>query len=354
MKDSTKNSFLATINAPADSLLLGPHQWTVFNDSINCHPDTNSGNSYTVTLSLTGCNTSNQFTCGDGVCISLDQKCDGLNDCNDESDERSCTTLRLPEGYRRQMVPQTCKDSKLDVNVSLSIDGFLEVNEVEQFIKIQFTLSYTWFDKRLSYKNLQNNSRLNGISNNNGLWRPDLKFVNIDRTKRSDKSHVGHRVIRNKQSQPTLEKISKLHNAYIFNGSENTLQRTAFYTYAWNCAYDFSLYPFDTQHCTMNIGLRDEDILYLNPNPVRIEHKGSKDELAQYTIEKISFCSGKGKHSLLVHIVLGRPLISSMLTVFIPTLLLLIISQLARVFVDDFIDMVIQVHLTLLLVLASL
>ena len=158
----------------------------------------------------------------------------------------------------------------------------------------------------------------------------------------------------NYTSLPHPEPIKELRNAYIFKGSDNAMQRTAYYTYAWNCAFDFSLYPFDTQYCTMKLGLQEADTMFLKLNPVKIKHAGSKDELAQYTIEKISFCSDKENQGLVVNIVLGRPLISSILTVFIPTLLLLIISQLAQVFVEDFIDMVIQVHLTLLLVLASL
>ena len=358
MKDTRRTNFLATIDAPADSLLLGPHHWTVFNDSRSCQADSgnsNTGNSYTVKLSLTSCISSNEFTCGDGTCISLEKKCDGRNDCNDKSDEaEDCKILTIPEGYWKQTVPQSTQGSKLAVNVSLRIDGFLEVNEVEQYIKIQFTLTNTWFDQRLTFQNLQNNSVQNILSNYSDLWYPYEIFVNIDRTKRSDTAFKSYRILRSHKKLPYPKPIRELRNAYMFKGSDNAMQRTAYYTYAWNCPFDFRLYPFDTQYCTMKLGLKDADTMFLKLNPVMIKHMGNKDELAQYTIEKISFCSDTENQGLVVNIVLRRPLISSILTVFIPTLLLLIISQLAQVFVNDFIDMVIQVHLTLLLVLASL
>ena len=124
MRDSRRNDFLATMDALADSLLLGPHGWTVFNDSRSCQTDsgnsnTNHGNSYFVKLSLTACKPSNEFTCGDGTCISLERK-----ECKDKSNEEDCETLRILEGYRKQMVPHLSHCSKLAVNVLISIDGF--------------------------------------------------------------------------------------------------------------------------------------------------------------------------------------------------------------------------------------
>ena len=55
-----------------------------------------------------------------------------------------------------------------------------------------------------------------------------------------------------------------------------------------------------------------------------------------------------------VEVTLGRPIISNLLTVFVPTILLLAISFMTRFFAEDYIDMVIQVNLTILLVLATM
>ena len=76
--------------------------------------------------------------------------------------------------------------------------------------------------------------------------------------------------------------------------------------------------------------------------------------MSEYLIDSIRFCPREGGELLVVEIVLKRPLISSVLTIFIPTLLLLVISHVSQVFAEDFLDMVVPVHLTVLLVLASL
>ena len=59
-------------------------------------------------------------------------------------------------------------------------------------------------------------------------------------------------------------------------------------------------------------------------------------------------------NAIIVEVILGRPIISNLITVFVPTALLLVISFTARFFAEDYIDMVIQVNLTILLVLATM
>ena len=58
--------------------------------------------------------------------------------------------------------------------------------------------------------------------------------------------------------------------------------------------------------------------------------------------------------AIVAEVTLGRPIISNLLTVFVPTILLVTISFVARFFADNYIDMVIQVNLTILLVLATM
>ena len=113
-----------------------------------------------------------------------------------------------------------------------------------------------------------------------------------------------------------------------------------------------SWYPFDSQLRTMKIYVKDDAISFI---PDTIKYSGPED-LTLHFVRDVVFCSFpiKGKSGIVVEVVLGRPLIGSILTVFLPTGMLLFISQMAKSFADKYLDMVIEVNLTVLLVLTTL
>ena len=75
-----------------------------------------------------------------------------------------------------------------------------------------------------------------------------------------------------------------------------------------------------------------------------------------YTLSRVRMCKSfiNKVKAIIVEVTLGRPLVSNLLTVFVPTMLLVSITFIARFFADDYIDMMIQVNLTILLVLATM
>ena len=64
----------------------------------------NKGKPYNITMKLSGC-AENEFTCNDGQCIDVINRCDQIIDCRDESDEQECTLLRLKSGYNKMIPP---------------------------------------------------------------------------------------------------------------------------------------------------------------------------------------------------------------------------------------------------------
>ena len=89
--------------------------------------------------------------------------------------------------------------------------------------------------------------------------------------------------------------------------------------------------------------------------PTLVNYSGPRD-LPQHFVKGVAMCPImiKGRPGIIVEVTLGRPLFGALLSVFMPTSILLVLSQMVTVFGKHYMEMVIEVNLTLLLVLATL
>ena len=55
-------------------------------------------------MKLSGCS-DDSFTCDDGQCIDINNRCDQVIDCRDKSDEMNCKLLVLEDGYNKDIPP---------------------------------------------------------------------------------------------------------------------------------------------------------------------------------------------------------------------------------------------------------
>ena len=349
MRHTGKANFLATSRASESSLLLGSHFWDVHNDSAKCSTD--GKRSYTTKLILHTCN-SEQFACANAFCIMMNKRCDGKEDCVDGTDEQNCQKLIRRQGYKKELTPLPEGGGNVSVKCSLTILD-IEVEEAAENFRVKASYTRDWFDGRLTYKHLKRES---GIKTNalldeerESIWFPYLIFNNVrikDDIKSTDIPHT-QGVIPNAD----FSYVSN-NNMHLFKGSENALRLTKSFNNEWKCDYAYKWYPFDTQICRMEfVSMREQtefhpfDLQY-NPNI----------SLNCYTLRRIEMCrtSLLQMEAIVVAVTMGRPIISNLLTVFAPTMLLIAISFTTRFFAEDYIDMVIQVNLTILLVLATM
>ena len=144
----------ARSRASQNSFALGKHSWTISGDKYQCF----EGKEYTLEMKLTGC-TNTQFTCEDGQCVKMEERCDQMPDCVDETDEMDCRILALKKGYN-QRVPPVGKISgkakrlkKVDVNVSLTLFKVVAIEEEDHSIQLQFQIILEWKENRATYHN---------------------------------------------------------------------------------------------------------------------------------------------------------------------------------------------------------
>ena len=102
-----KEKTIATSGNSFGSLLLGKSTWDIERDSTGC----NRGQPYTADLKMSGCG-DEEFTCYDGQCIDIENRCDTLYHCRDKSDEEDCKLLILEKGFKKNVPPFTMVSSE--------------------------------------------------------------------------------------------------------------------------------------------------------------------------------------------------------------------------------------------------
>ena len=287
----------------------------------------------------------------------MNQRCDGKADCSEGLDEEDCKLFTTFTGYNENLVPPSVDGkSKFSINISVTIDDIIKINENEGFFHTKYTIIRQWFNPQLTYKNLKADPNLNVLSaeDMNQMWKPWMTLENMRNKDDNEKTDRRDRMLIVTNQEFRFEKSNRnhLHNTELFNGSENAIHLERQLSTNWICNYKMKWYPFDSEICTMQFRHFEDNIELI---PIYVNYTGPY-ELTQHFIKEISICSlhlPKGS-GVIVEVIMGRPLFGALLTVFLPTGILVILSHMVKTFSTEYLEMVIEVNLTLLLVLATM
>ena len=309
-------------------------------------------------LELSTCN-DEEFTCkSDGECVAMKNRCDKYPNCADFSDEENCETVIIDSSYVKDFAPLESFNEtaykRTEVYVKVDLMSIMEISEVDEIMETQFSLTLTWSDFRLTFHNLKETTSMNTLTARDKLsiWVPKLVFVNTKDMEATQNDDICFIEIE-KKSMATFSSFEEKENTHIFNGRENTFSMKRVYSVKWICNYKIQWFPFDTQTCTMEFrpeGNSDANIKLL----VDSLTYGGPQDLTQYFIRNQSMIFRDNDESIVVTVILGRRLVGNMLTVFLPTLIMVIMSQATNYFKPFFFETVIQVNLTIILVLTTM
>ena len=190
--------------AENETYLLGKYNWTVSNDQQRCHREKGKEKfeDYDTELKLTGCHQGfffdgkmipdtwsgldAEFTCNDGQCVRMEERCDQLSDCRDGSDEKGCNLLILDEGYSKNVPPFTKTRTPdkpiipVPVQVNMTLLQVVNINDEENTIELQFEITMKWKDSRITFNNLKREIFLNALTEEdmNKIWLPLIVYSN--------------------------------------------------------------------------------------------------------------------------------------------------------------------------------
>ena len=145
----------------------------------------------------------------------------------------------------------------------------------------KISLTRRWFDGRLKYKHIKNesgtmvNTLLPGESE--AIWYPRSVNYNIRKENDVMRTDVQTRL----EVIPGKEfKYVAADNMHVFDGSENSLSLTKEFSVDWKCEYVFHWYPFDTQVCRMEIASGSDRTEF---DPAKLQHNPNIS-LDRYTL----------------------------------------------------------------------
>jgi hypothetical protein len=279
------------------------------------------------------------------------------------SDEFDCKKIDPGLSYQNFIAPPplrlntTEKDVKITVAISADIISILDIDEIDSIFHVQFFLHLTWYDSRLKFYNLKTDTGLNTLSpsEKEEIWKPILVFENTE-LKESTVVDEDASLTITKAGGFFLSETDKVENQQTFAGDENSITLTRFYNTRFICNYNMQWYPFDIQVCDLTLSLKGKSSDFARLKTEVLQYLGVL-EVNQYVVTNFSILvrdTGPGNSDLKISIVLGRKLLTIVLTTFVPTVLLSMISFSTNHFKNFFFEAIVTVNLTVLLVLTTL
>ena len=234
--------------------------------------------------------------------------------------------------------------------MTFDLFDIFDIDEVKSEISMIFKITLEWRDPRLEFFNLKTDFEKNFIDKD--VWIPEIVFGN----QKEQTLEYKEKLKVKREGEGKLNTHDNVNMKEIFKGYENAIILREIYQMKSICTFgNIDDYPFDLEHCHMDIINTNEEIV--NLVPLNIQYVGSYS-IAQYTVKDISFHTqsfvGVGS-GIQVRIAFGRDFISIFSVTYLPTILMNIVNQSTN-YLDnsEFLEAIITVNITCLMVLSAL
>lgn len=356
--------FYAEDSNPYDYFPTGRSLWFV-NQGI-CQLDNNAKYKMTLSNCIFNDGTGYDYTCTDGTCISINKRCDLVDDCPDASDERDCNILTIPKGYKSEIFPISATGDPILVTSNITILSFPKINTLDLSYTVDFILLLKWADPRLQFENLRDVSELNSLSSQliESIWTPTLSFPNARQAEGTvvDTGSISKVV---KKGFPIPDQFDRAVEATVYRGIDSPIIMEREYYVEFNCDYELSMYPFDTQICKMEFevnGIPDKYLLMSAEIPedcdscfgaVYLGNRVLVEYIVGDTVMESVVNQTRGYGKVILNVVFKRRWIYHLVTIFVQSVALLIVAYMTFYFkLSNFSDRV-MIAITIINVVAT-
>ena len=96
----------------------------------------------------------------------MEERCDQIMDCIDESDEDNCKMIEFKNNYNKRVPPFTIdkEDHSLipaKIWASTQLENVLAISEFSHTIDLKIGITLKWYENRVVYHNLKEKEALN-------------------------------------------------------------------------------------------------------------------------------------------------------------------------------------------------
>lgn len=132
-------------------------------------------------LTLTPCAAA-QFSCDNGLCIPRLQKCDGLEQCPDGSDEKYCNLMERANGYNKYVSPIKSKNNNHASDAEnydkltfwIGVHSLGPITTLDGKATVEMSFIFEWYEDRMRYWELTEERNFLDCSD---IWAPELAVM---------------------------------------------------------------------------------------------------------------------------------------------------------------------------------
>ena len=104
----------------------------------------------------------------------MEERCDQIMDCVDESDEDNCRLIAFKDNYNKKVPPFTISKNNntlvpAKIRISTQLKNVLAISEFSHTIDLKIRITLNWYENRVVYYNLKTEEALNVLTDSEVL-----------------------------------------------------------------------------------------------------------------------------------------------------------------------------------------